>query len=492
MKTISMRLVVVGIALLASATAEAATLYVNAGTGNDATTRAANSSTNPWRSIGRAAWGSTNRTSPNAAEAAQPGDTVVILTGTYSFSGTIGHRFTPVYNPVNQGTGPNSAITFVASGNVNLTAPSTASPVIGCAGRNYVVWQGPFILDEANISITPDTGTVVLTNATGCGVDGVNIDGDGAPTYVDNHTGVRIESCNSCFVRNSTIHDVRHPNGNHNGAGVMLYNSDNSLIENNHFYSSDNAVFIKGVFGVSSPQQGTIVRYNLMVNCDECITVQDSRDSRIYQNVIRDSQIGVNILAREAGTYYHPVGDWFFNNTIDNMASACIFAAGGAFHENVRVWNNIATNCGVGNYRSGGLFNSSGNVIDWEHNNYFNTGVFADDAGSGELTFSSWRSTYGHDQAAPAGINTNPMYANAGGDDFRLCTGAGAPHSNCTGVSPARNLGVDLYDLDRDSSTTDLIPAGAYVTNSEVIGPGAAASTPNTLSAPTNLRITGQ
>jgi hypothetical protein len=488
MKKISMRAIAAaGFLLWASVSASAATLYVNGTSGDDSRSRAtASNPSTPWRTIGRAAWGSTNRSSPNAAEAAQAADIVVVAAGSYNFSGSLNNRFAVVYNPVNQGTSPTNAITFIANGSVVLTAPSTGSPVIGCSGRNYVVWQGPFSLNEVSISISPDTGSVVMHNATGCGLNGVTIDGDGLPGYTDNHTGVRVEVCQSCFVRNSTIHDVKHTNGNHNGSGVMLYNSDNTVIEHNHIYDVDNAVFIKGVFGVLDHQQGTIVRYNLMVDCDECITVSDSRNARIYQNVIRDSQIAVNLLGRESETFYHPNGDWFFNNTIDNMVFGCIYVQGGNFHEGVRVWNNITSGCEDHITREGTTFNNNGNIIDWEHNNYSTGGTFADDSSIGEFTFASWKTAFGHDQAAPASVQTNPRFANPVADDFRLCTAAGAPHASCVGASPALSLGVDLFDLDGDGSTTDVIPAGAYLTNNEVIGPPA-----STLpSAPLNLRIT--
>ena len=57
--------------------AEAKTLYVAQTTGNDSVTYAENSSARPWATLGRAAWGSTNRSSPNASQAAQAGDTVL-------------------------------------------------------------------------------------------------------------------------------------------------------------------------------------------------------------------------------------------------------------------------------------------------------------------------------------------------------------------------------------------------------------------------------
>jgi len=73
--------------LLASS-ASAADLYVSAA-GNDALSRAQNSAETPWRTIGRAAWGSTNRGAMNSAEAAQAGDVVHVAGGTYDFQGLV-------------------------------------------------------------------------------------------------------------------------------------------------------------------------------------------------------------------------------------------------------------------------------------------------------------------------------------------------------------------------------------------------------------------
>src|SRR5690606_15483338 len=82
--------------------ADAKVLYVDRNTGNDATTYEANSATSPWATIGRATWGSTNRSSPNASQAARAGDTVIVRAGTYSTAGT-DVRYDPAYNPANSG-----------------------------------------------------------------------------------------------------------------------------------------------------------------------------------------------------------------------------------------------------------------------------------------------------------------------------------------------------------------------------------------------------
>jgi hypothetical protein len=82
--------------LLLSISADAKTLYVDGATGDDSVTWAQNGPSNPWRTLTRATWGSTNPNARVAAQAAQAGDTVIIAAGTYSAPGT-NTRDTPAF-----------------------------------------------------------------------------------------------------------------------------------------------------------------------------------------------------------------------------------------------------------------------------------------------------------------------------------------------------------------------------------------------------------
>lgn len=100
-----------------------------------------------WDTIGRAVWGSSDRSTPSSTECAQPGDVVAIKGSANSASPTlyttnvsIRNNSTPVYLPAITGTAGNY-ITFVADGYVRLGAPAANSPVIGNSGtRNYIKW----------------------------------------------------------------------------------------------------------------------------------------------------------------------------------------------------------------------------------------------------------------------------------------------------------------------------------------------------------------
>ena len=125
-------LLAVALSLGCCLSAQAKTLYV-ATNGNDGVTYAANSSSNPWKTIGRAAWGSTSYASPNTSQAAQAGDTVLISAGIYWENGSSpGSRFTVSLNPANSGTSA-SPIIFRGVGLVYVRMNSGyRGAMIGC------------------------------------------------------------------------------------------------------------------------------------------------------------------------------------------------------------------------------------------------------------------------------------------------------------------------------------------------------------------------
>jgi len=414
----------------------------------------------PWETIGRAAWGSTSRSSPNSGAALQAGDTVYISNGIYISSLDTGiNRWDVLYNSENSGI-QTSPITFIAEGVVEIQAPSWGGPVIGSNGRNYIHWMGPFYIDEANILTVPDTGSVVLVGSTGSGIDGVEIDGDGYPGWNDNHNGIRIEGCINCFVRNTIIHDVYASGVNGaNGAGVMLYGNVDAIIENNEIYNTGSGVFVKGFNSGTSggfPNNRTIVRFNEIHDVTLAIPLGVSANTWVYQNLIRDCGVGVRFWQLTEHTF--PISNSIINNIFHNISD--VFALRGLLPENNQVWNNIITNSNSHVIWSEGSVSYDSNV-DFQHNNYFNFPVnnFAELSYT-SYSFANWLSTFNQDQLSPSSITTDPQYVNEATNDFSLQAG-----------SPARTLGVDILDLDNDGSTTDIINLGVYVTEDEVIGP---------------------
>jgi hypothetical protein len=431
--------------------AGAKTLYVDPN-GNDSVTYTNNSITSPWRTIGRATWGSTSRTSPNSSEAAKAGDTVIVNAGTYVTSGT-GNRFDPSYNPVNSGVAGNP-ITFVSNGVVNLQLNSSAGPVIGTNGKNYIVWDG-FTINETSALSVPDTGPVVVIGSQGVVIKNMKLYGITA-AWDDNHNGVRVEQSNGTIVQGNFMTGFGSASGRgQNDATIMLYDSNDTLIQNNELSNSGLGVFIKGQHP-GFTQRRNIIRYNLIYGmAAQGITIGPAaRDGMTYQNIIRDctsDTAGIKIYDFGSTEGTEPINEIVTNNTIDNCAYGIQFMGSG---QNVRVVNNIITNSRASIWS---WTDSNPAGLTFERNNYFNFSNFAE-LSDGNKTLSTWRTSFSKDLSS---VTSDPLYVNRTSKDFHLQPS-----------SPIRSLAQDIIDLNQNGSITDVIPAGAYITGNEIIGVG--------------------
>jgi hypothetical protein len=220
------------------------------------------------------------------------------------------------------------------------------------------------------------------------------------------------------------------------------------------------------------------------------ISLLSSHYSRVYQNVVLNSNFGLNFTGLSGN---EPRDDVFQNNTVHGSRQAGIWLRGTSTGwQRLKFFNNLLT--GNGETGLNIIFPTVGDIA-FEHNVYQSFPLGFGWVGDGFRTLAQWKSSYGKDNAGPASFSGDVLYVNAAGGDFRLCTGAGQPAASCSAASPAVRLGVDVLDLNGNGSTTDLIPAGAYITGSEVIGrSGSVASpgSPTLPSAPRNLRITPQ
>lgn len=455
--------------VLAAAPAHGATLHVCT-TGNDATPKARNDARTPWATIGRAAWGSVNRAAPNAAEAAAAGDTVVICAGTYATAGT-GDRSEPAYNPVNQGT-RTQPIVFRADGVVTLTLSGSAGPVIGALGRDYIWWKG-FTIHEATAPGVPDTGPVVFFSTTGSGVESCVIDGNGRQNTREptNHTGVRIERSSQVTVRHNVLRNIDTIANVANAAGVQVYYSGNLVIEHNEIHGAGSGIFLKAAF--NDPESPNIsgpitIRFNLIHDSAYGIIVHRSparaaAATRIYQNVIRGATTaGIRFwtFSPSGNAATEPTNAWVVNNTIVGSGIGIVIANEQLIpHAGHRVWNNIVADTATAAVsHAGPAATLTPDRIDFEHNVYHRARAMAQ-VGETRYTLSSWQSTFLQDASAAAATDRDPMFVDPGKMDFRL-----RPRS------PALTLGVDMLDLNGDGRVTDAIPAGAYVTGTEVVG----------------------
>lgn len=471
--------------ILQAAVAGAKTLYVDVN-GNDGTTYDANSSSAPWRSIGRAAWGSTNRAAPNAGQAARAGDTVIVRAGTYTTAGT-DDRWNVAYNPVNNGSA-GAPIVFQAEGTVVLTLSSSRGPVIGAWTRNYIVWRG-FTVNEAQAPTHADTGVAVLTGTTGSAIENCILDGNGDPGYGDNHPGIRFEYAKQSAARNNLIKNFRTSVVNTaNGAGIQVYFSGDLVIENNEITDSGSGIFLKAPADENVPNwiDQFIVRYNRIARTQYGIAMHRSpntaaRPARIYQNIVTDSMIAIRIW-NFSGDGTDPANGQFVNNTLYNNQESLNVNGTLVPNSGHYFWNNVVANSTIYAVNNDGpVANMAMSKINSQHNLHWSFRRFGIVWTTNYNTIGEWQAGTGMDTQAPASTSADPLFVNAAAGDFRLAAN-----------SPARTGGVDLLDLNFNGSTSDGIPRGAYITGNEVIGRGGSVSTLAPPRAPTNLRLISQ
>jgi hypothetical protein len=454
--------------LLAPAPAAAKILYINPVTGNDATSYERNSSATPWRSIGRAAWGSTSSQTPNPTEAARAGDVVLVAAGTYAVAGT-NSRNVPAYNPVNQGHA-GSPITFRAEGKVTLTLSSSSGTVIGSMDRDYIVWDG-FTLNEAAAPSNSDTGSVTIWACNGCAIVNCDIDGGGdANGRRDNHTGIRIESSSNVVIRNNRIRNVHTAHNVNNGAAIQTYSSGGIVFEHNDISNSGSGIFIKGGPPGNPKNDYFTIRYNHIYDIGterggSAVILHVGAGNRpeaptlIYGNLIRNArEAGIKIWMFDGrDPTMNPMNSKTVNNTIIGsrygvwVTGNLIDGAGHVFH------NNIVSTAMVAVQYEGAAANLTKARLDLEHNIFHRVTQFA--VVAARHTFASWRSTFGQDTAQPETSDRDPRFVDAARLDFRL-----QPQS------AALETGIDLLDLNKNGRRDDRIPAGAYVTGAEIIG----------------------
>lgn len=443
---------------------QAKSLYVDSSSGNDSVSYAANSATNPWRTVERAAWGSTSINSQNSSQAAQAGDTVHVAAGTYNTTATTGERYIPVYNPSNSGTA-SSPITFIADGIVRLTSTGggDGQPIIGTYRRDHIIWDG-FVLDEAQINTKPDTGPVVVWESVGVTIQNLTITGFNSG-WVDNHNGIRLEYADLVTVRNNTISEYREPGNGMNASAITTYHTQRATIENNTIDNVNTGIFIKGV------NDGPVtIRYNLVSNTNMGILFGgiglSGQMSHAYQNIVVDAA-----LAGIAFNGYDSITPGYVSVTNNTIARAGVGSDGGGIllrpgysgYHQIYFRNNVVVDS-VAGVTAWGSDNINANFF--AYNNYYNNTRTAW-ISYNNYSLSAWQSSFNHDTQGSR--NDNPQFTNG----YHL-----SPSSTLL------NAGLDVLDLDKDGSTSDQVNMGAYVTGTEIIGRNGYAPPPGGVNPP--------
>ncbi|ACL73433.1 hypothetical protein Tgr7_2354 [Thioalkalivibrio sulfidiphilus HL-EbGr7] len=457
-------LISIALLLLLSTPALSKTLYVDGTRGNDNVSYQDNSAEMPWRTIGRAAWGSTNRSSPNPSEAARAGDTVIIRAGTYSTTGT-GVRYDPAYNPANSGTASNP-IVFQAEGTVILTQTGRG-PLIGANGnygaRDYISWKG-FTINEIDALSTSDTGPVVLWSTTGSTIEDCVINGYDNGVNGDNHNGIRLENTTNVVLRNNRIFNVLNfGNVHHNGAGIMAYFSRGALIENNEIYDSGAGIFVKG-----GDNRDFTIRNNLLRNNGKGILTMYTHpdgEHRIHQNIAINNGSGISIELNSKNVSV-------VNNTLVGNGNGLRIGWCGDTMSNVRFRNNIIAHSQTEGFSAGEC--GSTNPFNIDHNIYHNNPRGWSIAGTRYTSIEAWRAALGGKELSS--FTSDPRFQDISTLNYRLQSS-----------SPAFGAGIDVLDLNNNSITSDAITIGAYITGTESIGllsgtaPASAPSAPQSL-----------
>ncbi len=427
-------------------------LYVDINNPNcsDSISKSNVTESNPWCSIGRAAWGSTERNSPNSSQAAGPGDTVIIKPGIYWTNGGNG-RFDVALNPVNNGNA-NNPITFRGEGLVYVRMiQGPRGPMIGCNSRSYIIWDN-FQIDDYYGGSTSDTGPIHF-GGTHCQLLNSDIKGHpgsyyhGYATFGANYRGVSFEYGHFNIIKNNRIYNFT---GGQNEAGIMMYNSDDNIIENNEIYNNGVGIFVKGYHnwnGTGPFQARNVIRNNLLYgNTHSSIRVLGANDTKVYQNVMYNCGVGL-----WAG-FFNSTRSLFVNNTVSNC-NVGILSQGNEL-EDVSFYNNVI------NSSSHAAIVTSNDIsdqdVEYNRNIYFNNQrmLCNDWAGGCAAANLSQFQVLGKD---PDSLEVNPLFVDANSRNFRL-----------QASSPALALGRSILSIHGASGQT--IPAGAYITGNEVIG----------------------
>jgi hypothetical protein len=421
------------------------------------------------------------RSLATALASASAGQVIGVLPGVYTGTNT-GSRYTPAWRTTASGTSLNP-ITIVAKNPASTnvggqiselrsggTTNGAGCPAFGVLNQSWVNWIG-FYTNERNSATTPDTGCVVIWSAYDCSIRRNHIWMNSAYTIDDNKPAIRVENTSRNVIADNLIQEADDTRGfGDNQAGIETYTTGNLTIENNHFLNCGCAIHTKSNSelannGYTPPaDRGPItIRFNLFTNCARTIATgrcYSGYDNPVYQNIF-------NGLRKSDGQHmyfrFYNTGDEikrfkFQNNTFYTNGSAHIhFIPGSTLGLGNAFWNNICagTSQNIVYTEGGGGQQFTQTTWDAEHNCYHGYTGFGNIAMSG-YTLPAYQSSFSQDSSTPTAINSNPLFVNPG-VDFHLQAG-----------SPCLTLGRDLLGLRGTVGAT--IPAGAYITGSEVIG----------------------
>ncbi|WP_336143528.1 MULTISPECIES: right-handed parallel beta-helix repeat-containing protein [unclassified Marinobacter] len=217
----------------------------------------------------------------------------------------------------------------------------------------FFIFRGDYITIR-NFEITRTRSSGIFTNpgaATGDHIKHLIIDDVHVHHLYggDNVGGIRIDGCESCVVKNSTIHDIYdtrvssneltpEPYGLH--AGIHGYGPRNSTIEKSTFFNLKRAVYQKQPNEYGDPSN--VVRQSIFRNVGVAYSLEVAgykapavNSAGFYGNLVIDSGTAVKAVLHETAS--QSKGLKIYNNTLFNTTVLSYIRG----ITNVEVFNNI-------------------------------------------------------------------------------------------------------------------------------------------------------
>jgi hypothetical protein len=358
-------------------------------------------------------------------------------------------------------------ITIIDS--THFSFPSTAVPGVGEITAGGTSGSGACIDDISQTDTTktnsrPDVGTAMFLGCTGGWIEGCDIDGGPQVDYTDNYDGIRFEASIACTARNNKVLNFRNDNDTANACGIKVYDSRECLVEHNYLrYNGSGMVTKRNPTGSPVDITLNVWRRNLIEDCHHfaAFSLSDEPGGDVfYQNLgINIDHIGILITGGDLDDV------WIFNCTIhfnptsfSGSGTMGIYMPASVGQSGVRVWNTIFYGCTlrVVDVDSGTM--PPATQVSLQHNVYYRpSGQFYSGSG-GTLDFAGFKAAFtdqdietGAGAASIESDDSPATFTNVAGLDFTLA-----------GSSDALNRGVDIGDLDEDSSALDAAHAGCY------------------------------
>lgn len=421
--------------------------------------------------------------------AATAGTIIGVEPGTYTLaSPPTASDYTPGFQPTSSGTsgnpirivarypaamyfGSTSLYTKLSTGQTSYGA-GVGAPTFGARNKDYVEWIGMFV-DEVDSGATDNGGIASIAECTGCAIQYCVIRGEHTLASGSLHSAIRVNGCdaganntvsyNKCYNISNGISDA-------NQSAILVLEAANCIVEHNEVWDSSGGIFVKR----NGAQPGNLVfRYNYIHETNNCgIRIgttnpngSTSYTTHVHNNLCVDAGAGFSIDISSSGT-----GDQanviFQNNTAVNCYAGLFPPYIPTFGETsgAKFCNNIVASPTTSALRfdgSGAFTSITTATMDFQHNVYYSYPTFVTSDTISSQNMAYWTGTVGQDTVSPASITSDPQFTG----------GVGPAAYKLGGASPARDLGIDILDL-QGGGTSASIHAGCYVTGSETIGTG--------------------